>query len=97
MAQQFDYFKQYVSEQNRIRAKIQEEENPIHRQHLVEIDKMIDDKIKAAVPPMIEQYNRKIKVDLDTYVNGKAVKDGNFLGSIKDVIIRSVNSHFWGR
>ena len=38
----FDYFKQYVSEQNRIRAKIQEEENPIHREHLVAINQMID-------------------------------------------------------
>ena len=94
---EFDYFKQYVSEQNRIRAKIQEEENPIHREHLVAINQMIDEKIKAAVPPMIEQYNNKVRVDLETYVNGTPVRDGDFLGAIKNAIIKAVNKGFWGR
>ena len=38
----FDYFKQYQSEQARIKQKIQDEENPIHREHLVFIEEMID-------------------------------------------------------
>ena len=37
----FDYFKQYQSEQERIRREIEEEENPIHRAHLVQIEKMM--------------------------------------------------------
>ena len=65
----FDYFKQYQSEQARIRQKIQDEENPTHRQHLVEIDKMIDDKIRTQVPLMIQQYNDKQQVDVEAYFN----------------------------
>ena len=90
MAQQFDYFKQYVSEQNRIRAKIQEEENPIHRQHLVEIDKMIDDKIKAAVPAMLRQHDKDLQVNVEMDVNGKPVRDGDIMGGIRDAVINAV-------
>ena len=40
----YDYFKQYTSEQNRIREKIQAEENPYHREHIVFFNEMVEDK-----------------------------------------------------
>ena len=61
----FDYFKQYQSEMKRIQDKIREEENPIHREHLVQIEQMIDDKIKSAVPMYMQDYNDKQRINVE--------------------------------
>ena len=86
----FDYFKQYQSEQARIRQKIQDEGNPIHRQHLVMIEKMIDDKIKATVPLMIQQYNDKQQVDVEAYFNGQPATDANIVKGVRDMVINAI-------
>ena len=86
----FDYFKQYQSEQARIRQKIQDEENPIHRQHLVMIEKMIDDKIRTQVPLMVQQYNEGQRVDVEAYFNGKPATDANIVKGVRDMVANAL-------
>ena len=86
----FDYFKQYQSEQARIRQKIQDEENPVHRQHLVEIEKIIDDKIRTQVPLMIQQYNEGQRVDLEAYFNGQPATDANIVKGVRDMVVNAI-------
>ena len=86
----FDYFKQYQSEQARIRQKIQDEENPVHRQHLMEIDKMIDDKIRTQVPLMVQQYNEGQRVDVEAYFNGKPATDANIVKGVRDMVANAL-------
>lgn len=93
----FDYFKQYVSEQKRIQEKIQAEENPIHREHLVMIEQMIDDKLRTQVPLMIQQYNDKQKVDVEAYFNGKPATDENIVKGVKDMVVKALKRMGKGR
>ena len=86
----FDYFKQYQSEQARIRQKIQDEENPTHRQHLVEIDKMIDDKIRTQVPLMIQQYNDKQQVNVEAYFNGQPATDASIVKGVRNMVMNAL-------
>ena len=86
----FDYFKQYQSEQKRIKDKIREEENPIHRAHLVMIEKMIDDKIRTQVPLMIQQYNNKQRVDLETYFNGEPATDKSIVKGVRNMVANAL-------
>ena len=86
----FDYFKQYQSEHARIRKKIEDEENPIHRQHLVMIEKMIDDKIRTQVPLMVQQYNEGQRVDVEAYFNGKPATDANIVKGVRDMVINAI-------
>ena len=86
----FDYFKQYQSEHARIRKKIEDEENPIHRQHLVMIEKMIDDKIRTQVPLMVQQYNEGQRVDVEAYFNGKPATDANIVKGVKDMVANAL-------
>lgn len=86
----FDYFKQYQSEQKRIQDKIREEENPIHREHLVMIDQMIDDKIKSQFPLYIQQLNEKQKVNVEAYFNGKPATDANIIKGVRDMVAKAL-------
>ena len=86
----FDYFKQYQSEQARIRQKIQDEENPVHRQHLVMIEKMIDDKIRTQVPLMIQQYNDKQQVDVEANFNGQPATDANIVKGVRNMVMNAL-------
>ena len=86
----FDYFKQYQSEHARIRKKIEDEENPIHRQHLVMIEKMIDDKIRTQVPLMVQQYNEGQRVDVEAYFNGKPATDANIVKGVRDMVANAL-------
>ena len=52
----FDAFKQYQSEQARIRQKIRDEENPFHALHIQEFNEMMDEKIRTQIPMLIHQY-----------------------------------------
>ena len=76
----FDYFKQYQSEINRMRKRMEEEENPFHRQHIQEFSDMMDEKIRTQVPEMIKQQQEAQRVDVQTYFNGRHVKDGDWEG-----------------
>ncbi len=94
----FDYFKQYQAEQERIRRKIEEEENPIHREHLVQIEKMIDEKIQSQVPTMLQNYNEKQRVEVETYMNGKRIRNNSdFVKGIRDMIADAFKSTRRGR
>ena len=86
----FDYFKQYQSEQARIRQKIQDEENPIHRGHLVMIEQMIDDKIRSEVPMLMQQYNESQKVNVEAYFNGKPATDANIVKGVRDMVVKAL-------
>ena len=52
----FDAFKQYQSEQARIRQKIRDEENPFHAAHIQEFNEMMHEKIRTQIPMLIHQY-----------------------------------------
>lgn len=86
----FDYFKQYQSEQARIRQKIQDEENPIHRQHLIMIEQMIEDKIRAQVPMMIQQTNEAQKVNVEAYFNGEPATDANIVKGVRNMVMNAL-------
>ena len=82
----FDYFKQYQSEMNRIKKRIEEEENPYHRQHIQEFSDMVDEKIRKQLPAMIQQYNEKQRVELEMYLNGKRVKNNDIGAAIRKAL-----------
>lgn len=86
----FDYFRQYQAEQRRIQEKIRDEENEIHRGHLVMIEQMIDDKIKSAVPLYIQEFNEKQKVDVEAYFNGKPATDANIVKGVRDMVAKAL-------
>ena len=86
----FDYFKQYQSEHERIRKKIQDEENPTHREHLVMIEKMIDDKIRSQVPLLIKQYNEGQRVDIEAYFNGEPATDANIVKGVRNMVMNAL-------
>ena len=86
----FDYFKQYQAEHKRIQDKIQAEENPIHREHLVQIEQMIDDKIKSEFPALFQQYNESQKVNVEAYFNGKPATDANIVKGVRDMVINAI-------
>ena len=86
----FNYFQQYQSEMKRIQDKIREEENPIHREHLVQIEQMIDDKIKSAVPLYIQDYNDKQNVNVEAYFNGKPATDANIVKGVRDMVAKAL-------
>ena len=88
----FDYFKQYQSEQARIRQKIQDEENPIHRGHLVMIEQMIDDKIRSEVPMLMQQYNESQKVNVEAYFNGQPATDKNIITGVRNMVINALKN-----
>ena len=86
----FDYFKQYQSEQERIRQKIRDEENPIHREHLVMIEQMIDEKIRAQVPAMLQQQNEAQKVNVEAYFNGKPATDASIVKGVRNMVFNAL-------
>lgn len=83
----FDYFKQYQSEMQRINNLIAEEENPYHRQHIAEFSAMIDERIKAIVPQMLQEQREKVQVDIQASMNGRPVNSNkDFMKGVKDAI-----------
>ena len=93
----FDYFKQYVSEHQRIQDKIREEENPIHRRHLVEIEQMIDEKIRSEVPMLVQQYNEAQKANVEVYFNGEPATDRNIITGVRNMVINALKHIGRGR
>ena len=86
----FDYFKQYQAEHKRIQDKIQAEENPIHREHLVQIEQMIDDKIKSQFPAMFQEYNEQQRVNVEAYFNGRPATDANIVKGVRDMVVNAI-------
>lgn len=88
----FDYFQQYVNERKRIQDKIREEENPIHREHLVMIEKMIDDKIRSQVPAMLQEHDNTQRVNVEAYFNGKPATDANIVKGVRDMVAKALKN-----
>ena len=86
----FDYFKQYQSEQRRIQDKIREEDNPYHAAHIQEFNEMCDEKIRAQFPILIQQYNERQRVDVDAYFNGKPATDSNIVKGVQNMVERAL-------
>ena len=94
----FDYFKQYQSEQQRIRNLIDEEENPYHKQHIAEFSDMIDDRIQAVVPQMIQEQQEEMRVNVETYLNGKRVRsNADIVKGVKDMVTNAFKRMGHGR
>ena len=86
----FDVFKQYQSEQERIRQKIRDEENPHHAAHIQEFSEMMDEKIKTQVPLYIRDYNERQKVTVDAYFNGKPATDANIVKGVQNMVEKAL-------
>ena len=87
----YDYAKQYQEEQKRIREKIREEENPHHKRHIAEFDEMMEAKIKARVPMMLEEHERNVQVNVETYLNGKRVRgNADFMKGVRDTVLGAI-------
>ena len=93
----FDAFKQYQSEQERIRQKIRDEENPFHAAHIQEFSDMMDEKIRTQVPMYIQQINEKQRVDVKAYFNGKPATDANIIKGVRDMVANALKKIGKGR
>lgn len=94
----FDYFKQYQSEQQRIKDRIAEEENPYHKQHIAEFSDMIDDRIQAVVPQMIQEQQKETRVNVETYLNGKRVRsNADIVKGVRDTVVNALKHIGKGR
>ena len=69
----FDYWKQYKSEMERIKAKA----NPIHEEHIEEFRMLCHQEFRAEVPGIIknvvDEYNKRLCVAFETYLNGDPI------------------------
>jgi hypothetical protein len=86
----FDAFKQYQSEQARIRQKIRDEENPFHAAHIQEFNEMMDEKIRTQVPMYIQQLNEKQRVDVQTYFNGEPATNANIVKGVREMVVKAL-------
>ncbi len=94
----FDSFKQYKAELERIERQIAEEENPYHRQHIAEFSNMIDDRIRAVVPQMIDEQQKDIRLNIQTYMNGKRVtSSADIVNGVKDIVFNALKGIGRGR
>ena len=87
----FDYFKQYQSEMQRIRNKIAEEENPYHKAHIAEFSEMIDDRIQAILPQVLQEQRENVRVEVETYMNGHRVSSStDIVKGVKDMVLNAL-------
>ena len=81
----YDYFKQYVSEQERIRAKT------AHDEHILEFRAMCAKMIQDAIPQIIAQYNQQLILAFQTYFNGKAVNSNGIVEELVKVLQKELD------
>ena len=94
----FDYFKQYQSEMERIKNRIAEEENPYHQRHIAEFSQMMDERIQAVVPQMIDEQQKDIRLNIQTYMNGKRVtSSADIVNGVKDIVFNALKGIGRGR
>ena len=80
-----DLFKQYVSEQERIRAKT------AHDEHILEFKAMCAKMIQDAIPQIIAQYNRQLVLSFQTYFNGKAVSSSGIVEELVKLLQKELD------
>ena len=94
----FDYFKQYQSEMQRIRNKIAEEENPYHKAHIAEFSEMIDDRIHAILPQVLQEQRENVRVEVETYMNGHRVSSSaDIVKGVRDMVVNALKGIGKGR
>lgn len=81
----YDYFKQYVSEQERIRAKT------AHDEHILEFRTMCAKMIQDAIPQIIQQYNQQLIVSFQTYFNGKSVNTKGIVEELVNILQKELD------
>lgn len=86
----YDINKQYHAEIERIRRKIEEEENPYHRQHIQEFNEMMDEKIRTQVPMYIQQLNEKQWVDVQAYFSGEPATNANIVKGVREMVVKAL-------
>ena len=90
--------KKVRKEHQRIQDKIVQEENPIHRKHLVFIKQMIDDKLRVAVPAIEKQKKQEEqKINFQTYFNGKLARESNIVRGIQKLVADGFKHMRWSR
>ena len=86
----FDAFKQYQSEMQRIKDKIAAEENPYHRQHIAEFSEMVDERIRTVVPQMIQEQQEEMQLNVETYLNGKRVSSSaDIIRGVREIVMNA--------
>ena len=76
----------------RIRDRIAEEENLYHRQHIAEFSAMIDERIKAIVPQMLQEQREQVQIDIQASMNGRPVNSNkDFLKGVKNAVMNVLN------
>lgn len=94
----FDYFKQYQSEMERIKNKIAEEENPYHKAHIAEFSEMIDDRIQAILPQVLQEQRENVRVEIETYMNGHRVStSADIVKGVRDMVVNALRGIGKGR
>lgn len=87
----FDYWKQYKSEMERIRAK----SNPIHDEHIEQFQVICNQMIEAKVPQMvdkaIEKYNQRLSVAFETYLNGELIHHKDITKGVCRALQRAID------
>ncbi len=87
------YYEYCKSEQERIKTQIEQETNPYHKKHIEEFSEMMDERIQAVVPHMIEDQQEKVMVKVETYMNGKRVKnEKDIVKGIRDMVSKAFKS-----
>ena len=80
-----DLFKQYVSEQERIRAKT------AHDEHILEFRAMCAKMIQDAIPQIIAQYNQQLTLAFQTYFNGKPVNSKGIAEELINILQKELD------
>ena len=84
----WDMFRQYQSELERIQREIDAEENPYHKQHIKEFSDMCDEKIRTMVPELIRQQAETQRINVETYLNGRQVRtNGDIIKGVRSLIV----------
>lgn len=87
----FDYWKQYKSEMERIKAK----SNPIHAEHIDEFNMICNQIIDAKVPQMIEKalnkYNQRLSIAFETYLNGEIINHKDITKGVCRALQRAID------
>ena len=87
----FDYWKQYKSEMERIRAK----SNPIHAEHIEEFERICNQVMEAKIPQMIDnainKYNQRLCVAFETYLNGELIHHKDITKGVSRALQRAID------
>lgn len=88
----FSYLEHYNAQIERMRRDLEEEQNPYHRQHIAEFSEMMDEKIRAQVPALIQQYNESQKVNVQAYINGEPATEANIVKGVRNLVMKAIKN-----